>query len=155
MKRLFGSIVLVGAVALSVFGFSGTANAAVRNGPTTRDCSFAGGLDPDFVQLSGVDVTPGGQLVAIGSSVQIIASESPERVDQMGHVKLAVTVTGPVAIETLNRASVGHVLLNIGLPTAGTYTISWKAVFDNGFHSCPNGFIPNNTRPRPFVVLVP
>ena len=154
MMRLLGPLVLVSSVVLSVFGFSGSATAAVHNGPTTRDCAFAGGVDPDFVQLSGVDVV-GSHLVATGPSVQMIASESANRFDQMGRVKLAVTVTGPGAPVTLNGAGVGHVSVTIALPTAGTYTPSWKAVFDDGFHSCPNGFIPSNPKPRPFVVSVP
>ena len=148
--------VLAATVALSTLAFAGPAGAAaVRNGPTTRDCSLLFGIDPDFVQLSGVDVTQSGQLVAAGSSVHVLASESADKMDQKQRARLSVTVTGPNGTQMVSGLSVGHVTLDVSLPRTGTYTISWKATFDNGAHPCPGLLTPMNIQPKPFVVLVP
>ena len=113
------------------------------------------GLDPDFVQLSGVTVTQSGQLVATGSSVQILASESADKMDQKQHTRLSVTATGPNGTQMLSGLGIGHVALDVSLPRSGTYTISWKATVDNEAHPCPGLLTPMNIKPKPFVVLAP
>jgi len=134
------------------------ANAA--NGPTFRDCSLAGGLDPDFVQLLGVAVGPGGALtVPPGTErVGIEASESSDPGDKLGHVTLKVIVTAPgVPTQSVSGEGTGKVLLAapLGRRKVGrTYTIGWAATFDNGNHLCPSESTPENTTPKPFVVTV-
>ena len=74
-----GRLLLAGAVAV-LAPLLAVSSAAAANGPTFRDCSLIGGLDPDFVQLSGVMVGPTGRLtVAQGQSqVRMEASESSD-----------------------------------------------------------------------------
>ena len=134
--------------------------AEAANSPTFRDCSLAGGIDPDFVQLSGVTVAPNGGLsVSPGQNqVQLEASESSDPGDSAGHVTLAVTVTAPgVPSRSVSGAGTGLVVLSaplIGSGAGKSYTISWAASFDNGQHQCPSSFTPQNTAPNPFVVTV-
>ena len=154
--------ILVGLGALVV----GTALLAVpaasaANSPTFRDCSiFVPGFDPDFVQLSGVTVSPQGSLTVSPSQnqVQLEASESSDPGDNLGHVTLNATVTAPkIPAQTVSGAGIGKVVLSVPLVGAGvgrSYTISWFATFDNGGHQCPSAQTPENTGPNPFVVTV-
>ncbi len=135
--------------------------ASAANSPTFRDCSlFAPGIDPDFVQLSGVTVSPSGSLSVPPSQnhVALEASESSDPGDSSGHVTLAVTVTSPhTPTQTVSGAGTGLVFLFaplVGSGTGKTYTISWAATFDNGQHLCPSSVTPENTTPNPFVVSV-
>jgi hypothetical protein len=133
--------------------------ASAANGPTFRDCALPGGLDPDFVQLFGPAVTPQGTLTLRPSQkrVQLEASESSDPKDNEGHVTLTSTVTGPHGSQTVSGAGTGKVFLSIPLAGSGTgksFTISWAATFDNGFHECPSDATPENTTPKPFVVTV-
>ena len=125
------------------------------------DCSlFVEGFDPDFVQLSGVTVTPQGGLTVPPSqhSVTIEASESSDPGDSSGHVTLAVTVSAPQApVQRLSGAAVGKVILTVPLTGSNpgrSYTIGWAATFDNGNHLCPSPQTPDNTAPSPCVVSV-
>lgn len=134
---------------------------SAANSPTFRDCSlFVEGVDPDFVQISGVTVSPQGSLTVPVSqkSVQVLASESSDPLDQMQHLTISVTVTtANRQPETVSGAGTGRVLLDVPLPGAGmgrTYTIDWAAVFDNGGHPCPGSDTPDNPGPNPFVVTV-
>ena len=136
-------------------------SAGAANSPTFRDCSaFVEGFDPDFIQLSGVRVGPGGGLTVPPGQHQVSlkASESSDPGDNLGHVTLDVTVTAPgVPTRTVSGAGTGFVLLSVPLVGSGvgrTYTISWAATFDNGNHPCPSPNTPDNTTPNPFVVTV-
>ena len=86
-------LVGVGALALAGAGL-GAPEASAANGPTFRDCSIVGGLDPDFVQLLGVTVGPGGSLGVVRgqTQVQLEASESSDPGDNLEHVTLSATV---------------------------------------------------------------
>ncbi|MHB8693198.1 MAG: hypothetical protein ACYDHH_18340 [Solirubrobacteraceae bacterium] len=133
--------------------------AAAANSPTFRDCAFGGGLDPDFVELSGVSPGAQGLSVAAGtSSVGILASESSDPGDNLGHDALMVTVTAPgAAPQTVSGMGTGHVSLTVPLAStaAGAVnTIGWTATFDNGFHHCPSNATPQNSKAMPFVVTV-
>jgi hypothetical protein len=134
---------------------------SAANSPTFRDCSlFVSGFDEDFVEISGVTLTPQGTLTVQPSqnSVQLEASESSDPGDSAGHVTLAVTVNAPgVHSRTVTGAAVGRVFVAVPLAGSGTgrtYTISWAATFDNGNHLCPSPQTPENTTPSPFVVTV-
>ncbi len=156
IKRLLAAS-LVGSTAI-LLGLVASAEAA--NTPTYRDCSFAGGLDPDFVQLMGAKPKPNGVLVAprTRKHVTVEASESPNYLDQMNRVSLEAAVyKGGSLRRTLTGAGTGKVFLSVPLPPprAGrTYRIGWTARFDNGLHSCPSSSTPQNTASRPFVVKV-
>jgi hypothetical protein len=134
--------------------------AGAANSPTFRDCAFAAGIDPDFVQLSGATVGTGGALsVSAGqSAVTVEASESSDPGDNLGHDTLSVTVTGTgVAPMTVSGQGTGHVTLSVplsGVAAGGQYTLSWSATFDNAFHSCPGGMTPQNPTANPFVLSV-
>ena len=135
--------------------------AAAANSATFRDGSaFVSGVDPDFVQLSGVTVGPQGTLTVRPSQnqVQLEASESSDPGDSAGHVTLNATVTAPhVPVRTVSGAGTGMVVLSVPLVGSGvgrSYTISWSATFDNGTHACPSSVTPENTGPNPFVVTV-
>ena len=139
----------------------GAPAARAANTPTFRDCSaFVEGFDPDFVEISGVVVGPGGRLTVAPSqqAVPLTASESSDPGDSSGHVTLKATVTSAgLATQTVSGAGAGRVVLQVPLPgpRAGrTYTISWAATFDNGNHACPSAFTPDNTPsdPHPFVL---
>jgi hypothetical protein len=139
----------------------GSAPANADNRPTFRDCSaFVAGLDPDFVQLLGATVTPQGTLTVSPSQnrVQVEASESSDPGDNLGHVTLTVTVTGPHSAPVITSgAAVDKVVLAVPLAGSGTgktYTIDWTATFDNGNHACPSPTTPANTSANPFVVAV-
>jgi hypothetical protein len=136
-------------------------SAGAANSPTFRDCSlFVSGFDPDFVQISGVTVTPEGTLTVPRSQkeVPIEASESSDPGDSMGHVTLAVSVTAShVPTQSVSGEATGKVELSVPLlrrKPGRSYTISWAATFDNGNHLCPSESTPENTTPKPFVVSV-
>jgi len=153
-------LAFAGALALCAVGVRiSVANAA--NSPTFRDCSLVGGLDPDFVQLSGVTVTPQNTLAVRPSQnhAQIEASESSDPGDSAGHVTLTATISTPHRpVQTVSGAATGRVFLSLPLIGSGTgksYTIGWAATFDNGNHPCPSPTLtPQNPGPNPFVVTV-
>jgi hypothetical protein len=157
MRRLG---VLLGTGAVAVGGFSLVAPAATaQNSPTFRDCSLgAQGIDPDFVQLFGVGLTPQGTLTVSPSTkrLQLEGSESSDPGDSAGHDQLRATVTAShVPTQTVTGAGTGKVILSLPLlqPRPGrTYTVSWSATFDNGNHACPSPLTPENTSPKPFVI---
>jgi hypothetical protein len=136
-----------------------TQSATAANSPSYRDCAFAGGIDPDFVQLLGTTSGSNGTLTVPASqkSVQVKASESSDPGDSSGHDTLAITVSAPgVASQMMSGSGVGKVVLAVPLSTPGkTYTISWTATFDNGNHHCPGSQTPQNSSSSPFVVAVP
>jgi hypothetical protein len=155
--------VLVGASVAAIASTLLTAVAAsAANGPTFRDCSlFVAGVDPDFVELSGVTVGPEGGLTVPFEQKQVgvLASESSDPGDSEGHVTLRVTITTPhVKTVEVSGAGTGKVMLAPAL--RGTkhhgrkYTISWSATFDNGNHLCPSENTPENTTPKPFIVTM-
>jgi hypothetical protein len=136
--------------------------ADAANSPTFRDCSLlVAGVDPDFVEISGVTVGSGGALtVKRGTNhVNVLASESSDPGDMENSVTLTVTVTSPgIAARTVSGAAVGKVMLAAPLRRSHrrgrTYTVEWAATFDNGGHLCPSANTPENTAPNPFVVTV-
>jgi hypothetical protein len=146
--------VLAGLVMLAV----GTAGAA--NSPTYRDCSFVGGLDPDFVQLMGTTAGPNNTLTVPASQgqVQVKASESSDPGDSNGHDTLKVTVSAPnVAPRTVSAAGTGMAIATVplsGAASGASYTVDWIATFDNGNHLCPGSQTPQNAMSNPFVVTV-
>ncbi len=156
VKRLtpIAALLVGGSAAL----LSGTAVAANR--PDYRDCSFSGGLDPDFVQLTGATAGNQGTLTVSPShsTLQVTASESSDPGDSLGSDTLSVTVSSPgTSPQTVMGAGVGKVTLTAPLSGAApgkTYMISWAATFDNGNHMCPSSSTPQNTSPQPFVVKV-
>jgi hypothetical protein len=153
---------LMGAGALALGGFVLSAPAATaQNSPTFRDCSLlAQGVDPDFVQLFGVTLSPQGTLKVPPSQkqLQVEASESSDPGDGAGHVTVKATVSAPrVPTRTVSGAGIGKVVVSVPLinPRVGrTYTISWVATFDNGNHQCPSPLTPENTSPKPFAITV-
>lgn len=134
--------------------------AGAANAPTFRDCSLSGGLDPDFVQLNGATVGPGGTLTVTSgqSSVAVEGSESSASGDQQNQVAFSVTVTGSGASpRTVSGMGTGHVSLSVplsGVGPGGQYTLDWSATFDNGFHHCPSAMTPENPSSNPFVLHV-
>jgi hypothetical protein len=134
--------------------------ADAANSPTFRDCSLLlPGIDPDFVQISGVSTGAGGSLTASGQ-VKLEASESADPGDSGNNVTLDVTVTAPGAapmkVSGAGRGAVSVAVPLIDSTTGATMdTISWAATFDNGGHACPSSMTPLNTSPMPFVVTVP
>ena len=153
---------LVGLGALAAGTASlGVSTASAANSPTFRDCSLAGGLDADFVQLSGVTVGPQGiPTVPAGQrAVKVLASESNDPGDKLAHDTFKVTVTAPGGeSQSVSGEGTGEVLLSAPLRASGkvgrTYTIEWAAVFDNGMNACPGEFHPFNMTPNPFIVRV-
>jgi hypothetical protein len=138
-----------------------SAPASAANSPTFRDCSlFVEGVDPDFVQISGVAVSPQGTLTVPVSqkSVAVTASESSDPGDQSQHLTVSVTVTSAkLHSRTISMAGTGKVVLDVPLGGSGrgrTNTIDWTAVFDNGQHPCPGSDTPDNPGANPFVVTV-
>jgi hypothetical protein len=135
------------------------AAASAANAPNFRDCSLIGGIDPDFVQLTGATVS-GGQLTVPQSatSVTLLASESSDPGDNSGHDTFSVTVSSPgVASQTLSGVGTGSVTLKVplsGVAVGSSYTLSWNATFDNGLHACPGGVTPQNAAEMPFVLTV-
>jgi hypothetical protein len=154
--------ILAGAAALAAgVLWQAVASADAANGPAFRDCSLVGGIDPDFVQLTGVTVGAGDMVtVARGTKrVGIEASESADPGDSMGHVTLKVMVTSRhVPTQEVSGAGTGKVSLSLPLKRSRkvgrSYTISWSAVTDSGNHQCPSANTPENTTPMPFVVTV-
>lgn len=159
MRRV-GALLGVGALTLGVMSIAAPA-AVAQNSPTFRDCSlFVQGVDPDFVQLFGVTLSPQGGLTVSPSQakVQLEGSESSDPGDASNHVTLKAIVTAPhVETQTVSGAGTGKVVLSVPLSsprTGRTYTISWSATFDNGNHPCPSPLTPENSKPTPFVVSV-
>lgn len=137
------------------------APASAANSATFRDCSLVAGADPDFVKLTGVMVGPQGELtVKRGTpSVSIEASESSDPGDNLGNVTLNVKVeSSKVASQMRSGAGTGKVVLSVPLTRSKKlgrkYTISWSDTTDNGNHVCPSANTPENTTPKPFVVIV-
>jgi hypothetical protein len=160
MRRFRILIGLTVAALSAAIALVGAPAADAANSATFRDCSlFAPGIDPDFVQISGVSTGAGGSLTASGP-VKLEASESADIGDSGGHVTLNVTVTAPgAAARMASGAGTGSVRVAVPLidsaTRATTDTISWAATFDNGSHVCPSSSTPENTTPMPFVVTVP
>ena len=153
---------LVGLAALTAATvWIGAPDADAANSPTFRDCAFTAGIDPDFVQLSGVTMGAQGKLTAPAQApVTLKASESSDPGDMANTVTLHLTVSAPAApSRTASGTGTGHVTLPVPLISSASGptqdTISWSATFDNGSHSCPSSSTPNNTSPIPFVVSVP
>jgi hypothetical protein len=133
--------------------------AQAANSPTFRDCSLVAGIDPDFMQLSGVTPTSAGPVVPAGTgAVALEASESADPGDSTGHDTLTVTVTATGAgTRTVSGSGTGRVNLSVPLASSASgavNTIAWKATFDNGVHPCPGGFTPQNPGANPFIVTV-
>jgi hypothetical protein len=134
--------------------------AGAANSPTFRDCSFLIGIDPDFVSLSGVAAGPSGTLAVSSAqpAVTVEAHESSDPFDNLGHVTLSVTVSGPgTTPKTVSGMSLDHVILSVplsGVAPGGQYTLGWAATFDNGVHTCPSTATAQNTSPSPFVLNV-
>lgn len=63
-----------------------------------------------------------------------------------------------LATQSVAGEGVGKVVLAVPLlkskQVGRSYTISWAATFDNGFHECPSPNTPENTTPKPFLVSV-
>jgi hypothetical protein len=157
LRRLKRGAALLGTAAAIV---ALTPAATAANSATYRDCSFTGGIDPDYVELLSGTPGPNGtvSVPASQTSIQVKASESSDPGDSSGHDTFKVTVSTPgQAARTLSGAGVGMVTLTVPLanPAPGaTYTIGWAATFDNGGHSCPGSQTPQNSMPTPFVVTV-
>jgi hypothetical protein len=134
--------------------------ASADNTAAFRDCSFVGGFDPDFVELSGAKVDSQGKLsvTPTQNQVTLTASESSDPGDSMGHDTFTVTVSAPdVPARRLSGAGTGRVVLSVplaGAAVGSVYTISWSATFDNGNHACPSSATPQNTGSMPFVLNV-
>lgn len=134
--------------------------ASADNTAAFRDCSFVGGLDPDFVELSGAKVDSQGKLsvTPTQNQVTLTASESSDPGDGMGHDTFTVTVSAPnVPARRFSGAGTGRVVLSVplaGAAVGSAYTISWSATFDNGNHTCPSSATPQNTGSMPFVLNV-
>jgi hypothetical protein len=149
----------VGALATGL-ALNGAVSAGAANTATFRDCALAGGVDPDFVVLSGVTVGPGGTLAVPAGQAQVTieASESSDPGDNQGHDTLKVKVKSHhLRMVRVSGAAQGKVRLSVPLgdsKTGRSYTISWMATFDNGFHHCPSKSTPENATPKPFVVVV-
>jgi len=134
--------------------------ASAANTPTFRDCSFFGGLDPDFVELVGANVTPEGTLTVSPktTSLTLKASESSDAKDNEGFDTFKISVTAP-GVPTRSATGEGTGTVELQAPlrrriVGRQYTISWAATFDNGGHACPSELTPENTTPKPFVVTV-
>jgi hypothetical protein len=156
IRTLLGLALLA---ALAVAASVAVTGASAANSATFRDCSFAAGLDPDFVQLSGATADSQGHLIAKSQQkVKLEASESSDPGDSSGHVTLTATVTAPgVTARTVSGKGTGKVFLRlplVGSPMGRSNTISWSATFDNGQHHCPSAQTPKNPGPKPFVVKV-
>jgi PASTA domain len=151
---------LVGSVAVTAVAvLVAVAGAGAANTKTTRDCSFPGGIDPDFVQLSGATVGPNGGLHAQSQQkVTLKASESSNPGDSSQHVTLSATVSAPGAVtRTVSGAGTGKVIKKlplVGSSAGRSNTVSWSATFDNGQHHCPSSSTPQNSSPHPFVIRV-
>jgi hypothetical protein len=150
--------VAIGALALGLMCAS-VPSASAANTATFRDCSLIAGIDPDFVQLSGVAQDSSGALTVVQGrgDLTLIASESADPGDSFGHVTLSATVTAPgVASVTVSGHATGRV--SLAVPFLGAVgsaeTITWSATFDNGAHPCPGAFTPVNPMATPFVVHI-
>jgi hypothetical protein len=159
MRRIRTLLSLAVVAALAVAASIAVTGASAANSATFRDCSFTGGLDPDFVQLSGATAGPQGTLTAKSQQkVKLKASESSDPGDSSGHVTLTAKITAPgVDARTVSGKGTGKVLLTlplVGSKMGRSNTISWTATFDNGGHHCPSSQTPQNASPKPFVVKV-
>jgi hypothetical protein len=144
----------LGALAAGI-ALAASATASAANGPAFRDCSFALGVDPDFVQLLGATAGSEGALTVLASqrSVQLEGSESSFPGDSAGNDTVTATVSSRQGTQTVSAAATGKVRVSVPLaPGAKSYTISWAATFDNGNHQCPSELTPENETPKPFVV---
>jgi PASTA domain len=157
LQVLTGSLVLL---AMVIAGLAVTGSNAA-NSSTYRDCSLLLGADPDYVQLSGATVGPGGKLAGQSQkTVKLQAWESTEPGDRSQHTTLSVTVTTPGSpARKVSGGGTGTAPVKlplVGSPTGQTNTVSWAAVFDNGNHPCPSSQTPQNTNadPHPFVIKV-
>jgi hypothetical protein len=160
-------LLLLAAAALTSGAVAPAVASADTNGPTTRDCSLLvpamgstfAGLDPDFIQLSGVSVDGAGGLTATRTPVSLVASESSDPGDGANTVAFTASVSAPgTTTRSFSGSAVGRVVLSLPLKGArpgSSYTISWSATFDNGFHSCPGPLTPANPSPSPFIVRTP
>ena len=158
MKRVFVGLVVLGGAIVSCGG----TDSPGRQASEFRDCSLVGGVDPDFVELSGAIMASDGSLTVLSSqnSLGLTASESSDPGDSAGHVTLTATITSPgIPAQTVSGNGTGLVALQLPLVGSGAgrvYTISWAATFDNGPHGCPSLLTPANTPvdPHPFVITV-
>ena len=154
MKRLLAGATVFCAVWLPA------ATAGAANSPTFRDCAHTLEIDPDFVQLTGATVGPGGTLMVTSSqpSVTLVASESSLPGDNLNMVKFSVTSTSSGSTtRTVSGAAIGKVTLTVPLSGAapgGQYSLNWSATFDNGTHPCPGATDPQNATESPFVLHV-
>jgi hypothetical protein len=161
MLRTARTAALAGVLATAFAAMPSSTPASAANSPTFRDCSLlVDGIDADFVQISGVTVTPQGNLTVPPSqkSVQILASESSDPGDQSQGLTITVTVSAArMPVRVVSGSGIGRVALTVpllGSGTGRTYTIDWQAGFDNGQHACPGPLTPDNFGPNPFVVTV-
>ena len=136
-----GKLLFLGVATLTASAFGPAVASADTNGPTTRDCSLLvpamgstfAGVDPDFIQLSGVSVGPAGSLTATQNPVSLEASESPDPGDGGNTVAFTASVSAPgIATRSFSGSAVGRVVLALplkGAPAGSSYTISWSATF--------------------------
>jgi hypothetical protein len=152
-------LVALGAVAVGT-AWGPVPAASAANTPTYRDCSLVGGVDPDYVALSGATVDSAGNATVTQAQDQVTikASESSDPGDDLGHDTFTVTVSAPnVPARTLSGMGTGNVTLSVplaGAAVGSAYTITWQAVFDSGEHPCPSSMTPKNTTANPFVLDV-
>ncbi len=155
--RVYRALIGLGVIAAALLP---TQAASAANSPTFRDCSLIGGIDPDFVQLSGATVNSDGTLTVPQSQTQvtILASESSDSGDSGGHDTLTVTVSAPgLAPHTVSGMATGSISLTVplaGAAAGSAYTITWHAVFDSGSHPCPGSSTPQSSTSNPFVLNV-
>jgi len=161
MFRTVRMSAIAAALAAGYLVIPASSPASAANSPTFRDCSLlVEGVDADFVQISGVTVTPSGGLTVPASqkAVTVVASESSDPGDQSQHLTFTVTVSAPhLPSRAVSGAGIGKVVLTVPLNGSGagrTYTLDWAAGFDNGQHLCPGPDTPDNTAPDPFAVTV-
>jgi hypothetical protein len=148
--------VSVSLAAISVAGVTVLAPAAgAVDNPTFRDCSFVGGLDPDYVRLFD---TTNATVTVNQHEVDLLASESTDPMDSSGGVTITASISSPgIPTQNVKGASTGAVLLDLpllGTSLGRTYTIAWAATFDSGHHPCPGTTIPTTTGGAPFTVRV-
>src|SRR5205807_8398048 len=118
IMRRIGALLGVGGLAVGALALAAPA-ATAQNSPTFRDCSIlVQGVDPDFVQLFGVMLSPHGSLTVPPTErqLQLEASESSDPGDSAGHVTLKATVSAPhVATHTISGAGTGKAVVSVPL----------------------------------------